>query len=81
MGSKGFDNEFNWFPKEFQRIWQGIGLISKRISQELIKSLIDFQMDSKGLTMNLIDFQMNFQGFAGKFDWFSKGLARNLFDF
>ena len=40
-----------------------------------MKSLIDFQMDSTGLTMDLIDFQNNFQGFAKKFDRCSKGFV------
>ena len=43
-----------------------------------MKSLIDAQMDSTGLTMNLIDFQMNFQGLAEKFDRFSKGFGNDF---
>ena len=78
MDSKGFDNEFIWSPKEFQRIWFGIWLIPKRISKEVTKSLIDFQMNSKGLTMNLIDFQKNFWGFAKKFDRFSQGFGKEF---
>ena len=65
-------------------------MISKGISKDLAKNLIDFQenfkgieqefdcffMDSKGLTMNLIDFQKNFWGFAKKFDRFSQGFGK-----
>ena len=53
MDSKGFDNDFNWFPKEF--------------TKDLVRNLIDFDMDSKDMTLNSIDFQRGFEGFGENF--------------
>ena len=66
IDSKGFGKDFNWFPKEFRRIWQGIWLMFKWISKDLVRNLMDFCMNSKG--------------FGEKSNWFPKGLVGNLID-
>ena len=69
MDSKGFDNEFDWFPAE---------------SKDLMKNLIDFHMDSTGFDDEFDWFPKEFSRIWREIGLISsvilKDLAMNFFD-